>query len=147
MKDDGVWLKPVEISNLLLCPKNRITRNIDEYEYRIVHSNGGKTFLINLQSLPPEAQLKYYKKIEPQEEPKQEANLVRFAPQSYISNKEANTKFQLVKLFNEFTAQAQSKVKAGDEFVQNFNNGSYPNLKNIVGEISVKSVYRWKKTP
>jgi putative transposase len=147
MRDDGIWLKPVEVSELLSCPKNRITRNIHQYEYRATISNGGKTYFINLQSLPVEAQLKYYKMKEPvKEAPK--ANIIPLPdkePTRLINSKEASAKATVVIYFNNYVNNAESKVKAGEEFVNAFNSGKYPNLLSIIGEISLKSLYRWKK--
>ncbi|HPN37206.1 MAG TPA: transposase [Melioribacteraceae bacterium] len=147
MRDDGIWLKPSEVMDLLETNKRYITRNIDKYEYRITTSNGGKTYFINLKSLPVEAQLKYYKQNDVTAEKTEKAVIIPLPeePKRIINSKEASAKATIVIHFSNFVRYADSKVKAGEQFVEEFNAGKYPNLLNMVGEISLKSLYRWKK--
>ncbi len=55
----------------------------------------------------------------------------------------ALAKYQVCKLLDEIILKADKKTIAIERFVNSFNNGSYPELLNVLGKISVRSVYRW----
>jgi len=156
MRDDGIWLKSVEAAELLSCPKNRITRNIQQYEYKVTVSNGGKTYFINLKSLPVEAQAKYYKKVYPEceseikseviqnIEPPKPQNLNMIPPQK---NKEAALKYALVNRYLEYCeGRYLEKVKAKEEFEELLKHAKeYEEYREVLGCVDWKSIERWKK--
>jgi putative transposase len=162
MKIDDVWLKPIEVSELLSCPKNRITRNINQYEYRISNSNGGKTYFINLNSLPIEARAKYYEKQgltktniidintkkpvvieEPRLLPvKAQPNDL---PETYKET--ALARYDLVKLWINYREESGlKKTEADKEFIQIYESKKYKYLYEMLGSVSIKTLYRWLTT-
>lgn len=60
-----------------------------------------------------------------------------------ILDDEAFAKFQLCKIVDEIIKMAKSRTLAIKKFVNTFNKGSYPELYKVLGDISVRSVYRW----
>lgn len=60
-----------------------------------------------------------------------------------ITTDMALAKFQICKLLDEVILKADKKTIAVEKFVNSFNQGSYPQLFECIGQISVRSVYRW----
>jgi len=54
-------------------------------------------------------------------------------------------KYQVAKLFDNALEFAEKKSVAAERFAASFNNGVYPELKNLIGEVSVRSLYRWRQ--
>lgn len=156
MRDDGIWLRTSEAVDLLGCHKTSVTRNIDKFVHKVVISNGGKTYFINLQSLPVEAQAKYYKKVYPQCEPETKSevvanieppkppNLNMIPPKK---NKEAALKYALVNRYLEYCeGRYLDKVQAKQEFEELLKHAKeYEVYREVLGCVDWKSIERWKK--
>lgn len=55
----------------------------------------------------------------------------------------AMAKYQVCKLVEEVLFKAEKKTVALERFVNSFNQGSYPKLFEVLGKVSVRTVYRW----
>lgn len=159
MRIDDVWLKSAEVVALLGTNKMYITRNIHKYEYRVINGNGGKTYFINLNSLPAEARAKYYEKQgltktniidihtkqalvieEPRKVPvKMQPNDL---PEAYKET--ALARYDLVKLWLNYRKESGlKKTEADKEFIIIYESKEYRYLYSVLGSVSIKTLYRW----
>jgi putative transposase len=119
------------------------------FEFKTDKVNGRDGYLISVESM-----FKYYSKIGDWDKCERLLDLLKQEPTlENLPNKFSDkiiddvtlAKFQVAKLFDTILELAEKKTEAGENFVKSFNNGAYPNLKNLVGEISLRSLYRWRE--
>jgi putative transposase len=155
MKIDDVWLKPIEVAELLGVTVRAVQKKINSYQYNIGNSNGGKTYFINLNSLPIEARAKYYekqgltnniidintKKTVVIEEPRPVKEQPNELPETY--KEIALARYDLVKLWINYRKSSGKKTEADKEFIQIYETKKYKYLYEMLGSVSIKTLYRW----
>lgn len=116
------------------------------FVWRKVKMNGGLGYEIAIESM-----FSYYNSIGDwakcekilrwiQEEGERRSNIEN---SNKILDDKSLAKYQICKLLDEVILKADKKTIAVERFVNSFNQGSYPALFERVGQISVRSVYRW----
>ena len=66
------------------------------------------------------------------------------APLTETQRRKALAKADLVRLYTEALAKAGNKMRAREEFVAAYTAGVWPAIKDILGDVSWKSLERWK---
>lgn len=142
----NLWLEIKEVQELLNVSKRALQKacKAGKFITKTATGRGGIRYLIALSSLPAEARLKYYQQkgmLEsylqatiPAAPPK--------APKKFIEI--ALARLNLVRLWREFRKGAGKKTEADRAFLSAYNEGKIAqNIYKILGEVSVKTLYRW----
>lgn len=147
---NDVWLTRKEVEELLGVSYEAVNKACRKGKFKTIISTGrgGKRYLIALSSLPPEARLKYMQEqgmLEPcllqAPAPIVQTPTVQ-APEKY--KKIALAKLDLVRLWREFRNGAGKKTEADRAFLKAYNSRALaPNIYEILGEVSLTSLYRW----
>lgn len=145
------WIGRVEGGNRLGISKIAMLKHIQQGHFvtRKVRMNGGFGYEIALESV-----FNYYNKLGDWDKCEKILNWIKESSdfglglkgqegQNGILDDTALAKYQVCKLLDEIILKADKKTIAVERFVNSFNNGSYPELLNVLGKISVRSVYRW----
>ncbi len=145
------WVTASEGANRLGIKERAIQKHCKHGHFvtRKVKMNGGWGYEISVESM-----FRYYEKLGDWDKCfkliqllKPDVDISAKPEASRILNlcEEAAAKYSVVQLFEEIQKNAKKKVLAAEKFVAAFNNGAYPELKNILGEISLRSLYRWRR--
>jgi putative transposase len=146
------WIGRVEGGNLLGISKIAMLKHIQQRHFvtRKVKMNGGWGYEISVESM-----FRYYQSIGDWEKcfklihmlkPSASTGSTTGSPTGSANISEISAaKFQTVKLLDEILQHADKKTIAAKRFVAEFNKGIYPELKNIIGDIKLRTLYRWRK--
>ncbi|WP_041294001.1 Mu transposase C-terminal domain-containing protein [Ignavibacterium album] len=145
------WMTVAEGVNRLGITKMAIVKHCQQGHFvtRKVKMNGGFGYEIALESV-----FNYYNKLGDWDKCEKILNWIKESSdfglglkgqegQNGFLDDTALAKYQVCKLLDEIILKADKKTIAIERFVNSFNNGSYPELLNVLGKISVRSVYRW----
>ncbi|MCS7285416.1 MAG: helix-turn-helix domain-containing protein, partial [Hydrogenobacter thermophilus] len=139
-----------ETANLLGISKRAVQKNINKGKFKaiVTTGRGGKRYLIALSSLPPEARLRYMKEQGILESLRTESPVVaQPLPLPKVPEKHkkiALARLDLVRLWRQFRQGEGKKTEADRVFIEAYNKGSLaPNIYEILGEVSAKTLYRW----
>lgn len=148
------WIKVSEGYNQLGISQQALNKHIQQGHFvtRKVKMNGGFGYEIALESV-----FNYYNKLGDWDKCEKILNWIKESSdfglglkgqegqngQNGFLDDTALAKYQVCKLLDEIIMKADKKTIAVERFVNSFNNGSYPELLNVLGKISVRSVYRW----
>lgn len=155
LNDNEVYLELFETANLMGLTKRSLQKAIKKGKFitKIATGRGGKRYLIALSSLPPEARLKYYSNhnISPpsdpvsvsKESPHTDGNGAFFnVPEKFKSI--ALARLDLVRMWRQFREASPKKTEADHAFIDAYNCKKIAHhIYEILGEVSVKSLYRW----
>lgn len=145
------WISVSEGYNQLGISQQAIQKHISKGHFvtRKVKMNGGFGYEIALESM-----FNYYNKIGDWGKCEKILKLIQEKDTENIQNEvreegliddEAFAKYQICKLLDEILIKAEKKTIAIEKFVNSYNQGSYPKLYEILGKISLRSIYRWYK--
>ncbi|GIV45775.1 MAG: hypothetical protein KatS3mg036_0593 [Ignavibacterium sp.] len=145
------WITASEGANRLGIKERAIQKHCQQGHFvtRRVKMNGGFGYEIALESV-----FNYYNKLGDWDKCDKILNWIKGSNEFGLGLKgqegqngflddTALAKYQVCKLLDEIILKADKKTIAIERFVNSFNNGSYPELLNVLGKISVRSVYRW----
>ena len=144
----GLWINVSEGSNRLGIKKQTIKKHIKLYHFetRKVKMNGGWGYEISVESM-----FRYYESIGDWDKCNRILELItgkeEIKPISGANDisEEALAKYQVCRMLDMVLMNSSRKVRAVENFVVSFNAGMYKTLLDIIGPISVRSVYRWYK--
>lgn len=154
------WIKVSEGYNRLGISQQAINKHISKGHFvtRKVKMNGGFGYEISVESM-----FSYYETLGDWEKCERILEIMREmedggwrledgSAQSAVGsgqlamvNDVLMAKYQVAKLFDNALEFAEKKSVAAERFAASFNNGVYPELKNLIGEVSVRSLYRWRQ--
>lgn len=145
------WITVNEGGNQLGLNERTIKKHCKQGHFvtRKVKMNGGFGYEIALESM-----YDYYNKIGDWGKCEKILKLIQEKDTENIQNEvreegliddEAFAKYQICKLLDEILIKAEKKTIAIEKFVNSYNQGSYPKLYEILGKISLRSIYRWYK--
>ena len=153
------WITVIEGGNRLGLDKRTIKKHCQQGHFvtRKVKMNGGIGYEISVESM-----FSYYERLGDWEkcsrilEMLREEGDVQYSMLNVQSSEDNGkkdiiiddvlmAKYQAVKLFDKALEQAEKKSIAAERFVASFNSGAYPELNKILGEISIRTLYRWRQ--
>ncbi|MEJ5351943.1 MAG: transposase [Melioribacteraceae bacterium] len=162
------WIKVAEGYNRLGISQQAIQKHIQKGHFvtRKVRMNGGYGYEISVESM-----FRYYEKLGDWEKclriiqfladnsevknseilhsdfigTKNDGEILGIAQNSINLSDEAASKYNITKIFDDILRNSSKKIEIAKKFVEDFNNGLYNNLKSKIGEISLRTLYRWRK--
>lgn len=149
-----IWLTVDCVSELLGISARAVRKACKNGKYHpsIVNGNGGAQYKILLNSLPLEAQYKYYKSLD---ENRSSEETAVTTIQNKADNKQQLTtdqretalaRFDLVDKYRKVCDLQKNKLRAKMKFIEDYNSGEiFQELFKKLGETSYKTIERWKK--
>jgi len=144
------WIKVSEGYNRLGISQQAINKHISKGHFvtRKVKMNGGFGYEISVESM-----FSYYQKLGDWDKCSKILEILspvnlqgkNIEQNNIIIDDILMAKFQVTKLFDKALELAEKKSIAAERFVASFNCGAYPELKKILGEISIRTLYRWRQ--
>jgi len=145
------WITAVEGRNRLGIGDRTIRKHckLGHFVTRKVKMNGGFGYEISLESI-----FNYYNNIGNWAKCEKILEMMKLESETSknlvsdngIVDDKAMAKYQICKLLDEVIFKADKKTIGIERFVNNFNQGSYPKLLEMLGQISVRTLYRWYRT-
>lgn len=147
-----IWVDVATLAEL----KERTARAIrislksdkNKYVYKSEKVNGVQTYKILLSSIELEFQTKYLKQYYQSILNNESKSLMKINQEKAVSEKQkklALAKMDLLNLWLKFREEYKPKTKADKEFITLYNTGElYQNIYNILNNVCIGSLYRWK---
>lgn len=148
----SIWIDVSTLAEL----KSRTARAIrislksdkNKYVYKSEKVNGIQTYKILLTSIELEFQIKYLKQYYQSILANKSKNLMKINQEQPVSEKQkklALAKMDLLKLWLKFREEHKPRTKADKDFITLYNTGGfYKYIYDILGNICIGSLYRWK---
>ncbi len=143
------WISVKDLANIQGITPRAVRKAVNQNKYisRLVDGEKGSKYEILVQSLSEDTQNlidfeKSKNKIEKQREPILRKN--KQVPPHAIQI--ALARYDLVNLWVDYKNSQTNKTEAGKDFITAYNVGKlYPILFNVVGKVSIGTIYRWHK--
>lgn len=143
------WITVKDLANIQGITPRAVRKAVNKNKYvtRLVDGSTGSKYEILIQSLNYDTQnLIDFEKNKNEIEKNREPNLRKNTIIPPHAKQIALARYDLVNLWVDYKKQSKNKTKAGKDFLRVYNEGKmYPIIFNIVGQVSIGTIYRWYK--
>lgn len=143
------WLSVNEVAGIEGVSPRAIRKSINKKKYitRKVKTPTGFKYEIMPESLGYNPQnLVDFEKSKNEIEKNREPSLQKEKPVPIHAKQIALARYDLVNLWVDYKKISKKKTEAGEEFLNTYNEGKmYPVLFNVLGQVSIGTIYRWHK--
>ncbi len=143
------WITVKDLANIQGITPRAVRKAVNKNKYvtRLVDGSTGSKYEILVQSLNYNTQnLIDFEKNKIEIEKNREPNLRKNTIIPAHAKQIALARYDLVNLWVDYKKQSKNKTEAGKDFLRVYNEGQmYPIIFNIVGQVSIGTIYRWYK--
>ena len=143
------WITVKDLANIQGITPRAVRKAVNKNKYvtRLVDGSTGSKYEILIQSLNYDTQnLIDFEKSKNEIEKNREPNLRKTTIIPPHAKQIALARYDLVNLWVDYKKQSKNKTEAGKDFLRVYNEGKmYPIIFNIVGQVSIGTIYRWYK--
>ncbi len=143
------WITVKDLANIQGITPRAVRKAVNKNKYvtRMVDGSTGSKYEILVQSLNYDTQnLIDFEKCKNEIENSKEPNLRKKNLIPPHAKQIALARYDLVNLWVDYKKQSQNKTEAGKDFINVYNEGKmYPIIFNVIGKVSIGTIYRWHK--
>lgn len=143
------WITVKDLADIQGITPRAVRKAVSKNKYitRVVNGSTGSKYEIMVESLDYNTQnLIDFKKSKNEIEKNREPILQKANPIPTHAKQIALARYDLVNLWVDYKKISKKKTEAGKEFLNAYNGGKmYPVLFNVLGKVSIGTIYRWHK--
>ena len=143
------WITVKDLADIQGITPRAIRKAVNKNKYvtRVVNGSTGSKYEIMVESLDYDTKnLIDFKKNKNDIEKKREPSLQKKKPVPTHALQIALARYDLVNLWVDYKKLSKSKTESGKDFLNVYNEGNmYPIIYNVVGKVSIGTIYRWHK--
>lgn len=143
------WITVKDLADIQGITPRAVRKAVSKNKYitRVVNGSTGSKYEIMVESLDYNTQnLIDFEKSKNEIEKNREPSLQKANPVPTHAKQIALARYDLVNLWVDYKKIFKKKTEAGKEFLNAYNGGKmYPVLFNVLGKVSIGTIYRWHK--
>ena len=143
------WITVKDLADIQGITPRAVRKAVSKNKYitRVVNGSTGSKYEIMVESLDYNTQnLIDFEKSKNEIEKNREPILQKANPIPTHAKQIALARYDLVNLWVDYKKISKKKTEAGKEFLNAYNGGKmYPVLFNVLGKVSIGTIYRWHK--
>lgn len=143
------WITVKDLADIQGITPRAVRKAVSKNKYitRVVNGSTGSKYEIMVESLDYNTQnLIDFEKSKNEIEKNREPSLQKANPVPTHAKQIALARYDLVNLWVDYKKISKKKTEAGKEFLNAYNGGKmYPVLFNVLGKVSIGTIYRWYK--